>query len=104
MTPTEFARLKNYGVRLSGDARLGSQVMLLGLMGELTNRQGAAALRVGEIYNRFRRLKRLRASVKSPNYEGGFSGGADVAEERMTPEQISALEEAIAKAHDETKL
>jgi hypothetical protein len=98
VSPALIGRWKNEGMHFFQDARMVSEPMILALKGELTNRQAATALRIGEIHNRWRRLMRLRSTIKSANLEGGYSGGADLAEERMGPEQIAALEEAIVKA------
>ncbi len=102
VAPALLARLKEVA-KICGNPKLASEVSVLGMKGELTNRQVATALRVGDIHNRWRRLMRLRSTPKSANLEGGFSGAADLAEERMSPEQLSDLEEAIRKASDEVK-
>lgn len=101
IAPALYARYRNDVLKFFNDPKLASQVTRLELLGQLTKRQAAAGLKLGEIFNRWRRLKRLRSSPKSPNYEGGFSGGADLAEERMTDEQIEGLEDAIRKAREE---
>ncbi len=93
-----IGRWKNEGLHFFQDARMVSEAMMLALKGELTNRQAATALRIGEIHNRWRRLMHLRSTIKTASLEGSYSSGADLAEERMTPEQIEALETAIVKA------
>lgn len=89
-------------VRLCGDPRLATQLSRLGLLGELTNRQAEAGLRLGQIVTRWRRLERMvRSTPKSANLEGGFSGGAEVAEERMTAEQLAALQDTAIRARED---
>jgi len=101
IAPALYARYRNDVLKFFSDPKLASQLTRLELLGELTKRQAAAGLKLGEIYNRWRRLKRMRSTPKSPNYDSGFSGGADLAEERMTVEQIERLEDAIHKAREE---
>jgi hypothetical protein len=81
-----------------GDARLETELARLSFAGELTNAQTAAGLRIGEIYHCWQRWKRLRTSAKSCNLEQGFSGGADLAEERMSGDQLEVTESSIKKA------
>lgn len=101
VAPALYARYRADVLKFFKDPKLASQLTRLEMLGELTKRQAGAGLKLGEIYNRWRRLKRLRSTPKSPNLEGGFSGGADLAEERMTSEQLQALEEAINKARED---
>ena len=68
-----------------------SELARLSVHGVLTNAQTAAGFRIGEIYHRYHRMKRLRTNPKSPNYEIGLGGSADLAEERMSPEQLAEL-------------
>ena len=98
ITPALWGRIKNDGARIMGDSRLETQLARLSFAGELTNAQAAAGFRVGEIYRRWHRWKRLRTSPKSANLEQGFSGAADLAEERMSVDQLDAVEAAIKKA------
>jgi hypothetical protein len=67
--------------------------------GALTNRQAEIANRIGDIYRRWHRAKRLRVSPKSPQLEGGF-GGADLAEERMSGDQLEAFEASVRAAQE----
>ena len=101
IAPALYARYRADVLKFFKDPKLASQLTRLELLGELTKRQAGAGLKLGEIYNRWRRLKRIRSTPKSPNLEGGFSGGADLAEERMTAEQLQALEDAIDKARED---
>lgn len=102
LAPALVARYRQDVIKFFNDPKLATQLSYLGMLGELTNRQVAAGLRFGEIHNRWRRLERLmRSSPKSPNWEGGFSGAADLAEERMTAEQRETLVEATQKARDD---
>jgi hypothetical protein len=57
---------------------------------KLNDREAAAAFRVGEIYGRYERLHGRRRSAVSPSYTIGRSGAPELAEERMTGEQIEA--------------
>ncbi len=98
IAPAQWARIKNDAVKLTGDQRLGSELGRLSFHGELTNAQAAAGFRVAEIYHRYHRYKRLRETPKSPNYEQGFGGSADLAEERMSSEQLEAYEASILAA------
>lgn len=99
--PALMGRLTDVA-RLCGDPRLATQLSRLGLLGVLTNRQVQAGLRLGEIVNKWRRLERMvRSTPKSASLEGGFSGGAEVAEERMTAEQLAALQDTAIRAREE---
>lgn len=99
LAPALVARYRQDVIKFFNDPKLATQLSYLGMLGELTNRQVAAGLRFGEIHNRWRRLERLmRSSPKSASLEGGFSGAAEVAEERMTDDQRAAAIEATQKA------
>jgi len=69
-----WRRIKDYGVKLGLDRRLGSEVGRLSLLGELTDTEAAAAFLVGEIYGRFERAEGRRRSAQSPSYEIGQGG------------------------------
>ena len=97
ISATAWQRIKAEGMRFGLDARLGSEIGRLSLHGELTNAQTVTAFRIGEIYGRFERYKRRRRSVASPSYESGF-GDADVAEERMDPDELARHEVRIQDA------
>jgi hypothetical protein len=70
-----------------------SEVGRLVFAGELTRAQAEVGFRIRETFQRWHRSQRLRPTAKSANLESGYSGGADIAEERMTPEQIDQLED-----------
>jgi hypothetical protein len=69
-----WRRIKDYGVKLGIDRRLGSEVGRLSLLGELTDTEAAAAFLVAEIYGRFERAEGRRRSARSPSYEIGQGG------------------------------
>lgn len=100
IAPSLWARIKSDAMKAAGDPRLASELGRLSFEGHLTNAQTAAGFRVGEIYQRWLRHKRLRDSAKSPSYEHGF-GSADLAEERMDDEQLATYEAAIRTAEEE---
>jgi hypothetical protein len=70
-----------------------SEVGRLVFAGELTRAQAEVGFRIRETFQRWHRSQRLRPTAKSANLESGYSGGADMAEERMSPEQIDQLED-----------
>ena len=100
-SPALLGRMKNEYLKKLAEPALENRVGQLLIGGHLTTVQAAAALKIGEIYHRWHRCKRLRTSAKSPNLEQGFSGAADLAEERMTGDELEALESAIHKAQAE---
>jgi hypothetical protein len=59
---------------------------------KLNDREAAAAFKVGEIYGRYERLHARRRSAVSPSYTIGRSGAPELADERMTGDQIAARE------------
>jgi hypothetical protein len=65
----------------------------------LTSVQVAAGFRIGDTYRRYYRAKKLRITPKSPSFERNFGDG-DVAEERMTLDQIRVLEAQVRKAEE----
>lgn len=93
-----WQRIRINGIKIGSDPRLGTQVGTLSCMRELTDAQTVTAFRIGEIYHRFYRAKRLRVVPKSPSYEIGSLGSADLAEERMSEEQLAAHEVEIKRA------
>lgn len=97
VSPAIWARMKNDGIKVVNDPRLGDQVGRLSFHGILSNAQTAAAFRVGDVFRRYHRAKRLRVNAKSPNYEQSF-GSADLAEERMSEEQLEQHEASIRSA------
>jgi hypothetical protein len=103
IAPAVWARIKADAVRITKDERLGTELGRLSFHGELTNAQTAAGFRVAEIYRRYHRLKRLRDTAKSPTFQGGSSGSADLAEERMDAEHLEAHEDSIRAAEADWK-
>ena len=103
IAPALVGRMKNATIKLLLDPKLGTEVGRLSAAGILTHAQAATAWRVGEIYNKWHRLKRLRTSAKSPDFEQGF-GSADLAEERMSDEQLERFEAAIKAADADWRL
>lgn len=98
ISPALWQRMKAQWTKIFNDAGHGSEVGRLSFDGELTNAQTAAAFRIGEIYRKYHRFKQLRDTAKSPSYQQGFGGSSDLAEERMTAEQLAAFEGNIRKA------
>jgi hypothetical protein len=99
IAPARWGRIKNLLCKLAGLPEWENEIGRLLCMGELTNVQAASASKVGDVYRAYHRAKSLRYFAKSPNYERGF-GDADLAEERMTPEQLEAFEARIRKAEE----
>jgi hypothetical protein len=92
LTPTAIKRISEDLARGAGDRRFESEVARLLFEKKLNDREAAAAFRVGEIYGRYERLHGLRRSAVSPSYTRGRSGAPELADERMTSEQIEARE------------
>lgn len=99
LAPALLGRIKNVLLKKANDPRLAELVGVLWVDGEFTNAQAAAAYKIGDIYRAYHRAKSLREHPKAPNWERGF-GSADLAEERMSPEQLQNHEEWIRKAED----
>ena len=98
IAPALWARIRANAIKEGGDARLATELGRLSFHGEITNAQAAAGFRVAEIYRRYHRAKRLRTTAKTANLEQGFGGSADLAEERMSTEQLEAYESSIKAA------
>jgi hypothetical protein len=92
IAPALWARIKANAIRMGEDSRLGCELSRLSMMGELTLAQTAAGMRLAEIYGRFERSIGRRRSAASPAYAIGH-GDPDLAEDRMTDEQIAQLAE-----------
>jgi hypothetical protein len=73
--PTLWRRIKDDGIKLGLDRRLGSEIGRLALHGELTDTEATTAFLVAEIYGRYERGEGTRRSARSPSYEIGH--GAD---------------------------
>jgi hypothetical protein len=101
-SPTEWARIRAEVAKAAKDTRLASEAGRLNFHGEITNAETATAFKIGEVYHRYHRLKQLRESAKSANFEGGM-GSADLAEERMTFDQLEEHERAIRSAEEAWK-
>lgn len=96
--PALLARVKANVVKFFADPRFSTPFGTLALEGVFTTPQWGAGNRIGEIYHTYHRLKQLRENPKSPNYEGGFHGSSDLAEERMSKTQLEAHEAKITAA------
>jgi hypothetical protein len=103
LAPAIMARARAAIAKIFGDAQHGSELGRLMFAGELTQTQGSAGFRIGEIYRRYHRHKHLRDAPKSPNYESGF-GSSDLAEERMSAEQLERFEAEVTQATDAWKV
>src|SRR5215467_12671455 len=69
--PTLWRRIKDNGIALGLDRRLGSEVGRLSLLGELTDTEAATAFLIAEIYGRFERYSGKRRTAHSPSYDIG---------------------------------
>lgn len=98
IAPAAWARLRTDVVKLTGDARLASQVGRLSFHRQLTDKQTVTAFRIGEIYGAYERFKGKRRSTRSPSYEMGFGGSDGIAEELMDAETLAQLEARIRAA------
>lgn len=103
LAPAIMARARAAIAKIFGDAQHGSELGRLMFAGELTSTQGEAGFRIGEIYHRYHRLKHLRETPKSPSYEQGFGGSSDLAEERMSADQLTEFEDQVRRATDSWK-
>lgn len=97
LAPAIMARARAAIAKIFGDAQHGSVLGGLVFAGELTSTQGEAGFRIGEIYRRYHRMKHLREAPKSANWEQGF-GSSDLAEERMSGEQLAKFEDDVRSA------
>ncbi len=92
LTPTAIKRITEDLARGAGDKRFESEVARLLFEKKLNDREAAAAFKVGEIYGRYERLHSKRRSAVSPSYMIGRTGAPELADERMTSDQIAARE------------
>jgi hypothetical protein len=81
---TAIKRIKEDLERGPGDKRFESEVGRLLFEKKLNDREAAAAFQVGEIYG-YERLHARRRSAVSPSYS---SGAPELADERMTADEI----------------
>lgn len=100
IAPALWQRIKTEAMRAAADPRLGTELGRLSLHGEITSAQASAGFRVAHIYGRFERFKGWRRSTRSPSYETGFGGDAEIAEELLGHEIQADLEERIREAAD----
>jgi hypothetical protein len=108
LTPTAIKRISEDLARGAGDKRFETEVARLLFERKINDREAAAAFRVGEIYGRFERLHGKHRSAVSPSYTIGRAGAPELADERMTDEQVEArdrrerdVEAAFAALQDE---
>lgn len=94
--PALVGRAKQF-LRLVSDPIAESEIGRMMLAGLLTQSQAGTAFKVGDIYRRYHRLKQLRDHPKSPAWEPSF-GSADLAEERMSFEQLDDFEAQVRAA------
>jgi hypothetical protein len=85
-----FNRLKKDALSLARDPRMASELTLLGLRGELSDRQVSAGLKVAEIYRAFERHHGRRRSVASPSYERTYGTGAGRPDDEAKIKKIEA--------------
>jgi hypothetical protein len=96
MAPALWGRLKAM-LSTAEDPLYASEVGRLVFAGEVTRSQAEVGFRIRETYQRWHRSQRMRPSAKSANLESGYSGGADVAEERLSHDQVELLEDETAR-------
>lgn len=108
LTPTAIKRISEDLARGAGDKRFETEVARLLFERKINDREAAAAFKVGEIYGRFERLHGKKRSAVSPSYTMGRAGAPELADERMTSEQVEArdqrerdVEAAFAALQDE---
>lgn len=99
IAPARWGRIKNLLCKIAGLPEWENEIGRLLCQGELTNVQAAAASKIGDVYRAYHRAKGLKYFAKSPNYERGF-GSADLAEERMSAEELENFEARIRKAEE----
>lgn len=98
LAPALWQRIRTAMAERFGDANYGAELGRLNGKGVITEAELTTGLRLGEIYRRYHRLKGLRDTPKSPGYEQGRAGSADLAEERMDAEQLEQFEAAVRTA------
>lgn len=87
MAPALWQRIRTEGARFGEDARLGTELSRMSMLGILTAAETAAGLRMGEIYGQYERLEGKRRSARSAAYDIGY-GAAEIDEERLTEEEL----------------
>lgn len=96
--PVTFRRIRDLAVAGALDARMGSEIGRLHLRGEINDAQATTAEHIAAIYARYERMKRMpRRTCASPSYLRSF-GDPDVAEERMTPDELTHHERRVRRA------
>lgn len=100
-SPTAMRRARdNFGavteetLAASTNALYGHALGLWFTRGVLDRRQYHTAVKMAGVYEDFDRLHQVKRSAASPSYLTGRGGSSDVAEERMTAEEV---EEATAR-------
>ena len=93
-----WQRIRTHAVKFGLDQRIVTEISRLSMLRELNDKQAETAFRVGDIHRRYHRLKALRVVPKSPSYEVGIIGSADLAEERMSDEQLANHEAELKRA------
>jgi hypothetical protein len=99
LAPALGARIRAHILKFFADPKFATPFGILYAEGAFTHAQFAAGNRVGDIFRRYHRYKQLRDTPKSPSYEHGF-GSSDLAEERMSAEQLEAFEGSIRAAEE----
>jgi len=98
LAPAIWGRMRTEGVKIFKRPEFETQLGRLSASERLlSDAQAAAGFRIRDIYRRWHRFKAQRDFAKSPNFEHGF-GSADLAEERMSAEQLQAFEGNIRAA------
>ncbi|MPZ36658.1 MAG: hypothetical protein GEU95_01125 [Rhizobiales bacterium] len=72
-----FHRLRKAALAIGTDPRILTELTLLGLRGELTDRQVSAGLKVAEIYRTFERWHGKRRATASPDFERTYGRGGE---------------------------
>jgi hypothetical protein len=99
MAPALWQRIRAQAIHFGEDARLGSELSRLSMLGVLTGAETAAGMRMAEIYGQYERLEGKRRSTRSAAYDVGYGDG-EIDEERLTEEERKirvAREQTIIK-------
>lgn len=98
IAPALVYRLREHGVSLGMDPRLGTVLGVMNLRKELSDAEVAAGWKAAEVVGRYEMLKGIpRRHSASPSYESGF--GAKAADpDKMDPDQRKRHERAVRRA------
>lgn len=99
VSPALIFRIKQHGVKLGMDPRLGTVLGIMGLRKELSDAEVAAGFKIAEIVGRYERMKGIpRRNTASPSYQRGFGSGNEIDEARMTTDQVKSHQRLVRRA------